>query len=181
MAVCSQNLTLSALSSRSALSELAGALFKKVRSLFEHASHYNQCLESVEVTLQNHLVCLSFVLRSLDPALSGKYLRYVRPEAPIRRIQCGGMSLTAAPCALKVLHEKCNVPMICLPSLTPPKGEAEFKKQIFVDAVMSKVLHDLTFNLNETRESRECVDIFLVQLALIFPVTQLDVDSEILT
>jgi len=38
-AVCCQNLTLGALSSRSALSLLFGALFKKVRSLFEHASY----------------------------------------------------------------------------------------------------------------------------------------------
>ena len=175
MAVCCQNLTLSALSSRRALSVLVGALFKKVRSLFEHASHYKPCLEPVEVTLQNHLLCLSFVLRSLDSTLSGKYLRYVRPEAPIRRIQQVGMSLTAVPCTLKVLHEKCNVPMICLPSLTPPKGKRNLKTQIFVDAMMSNL------NLNETRESRECVDIFPVQLSLIFPVTQLDVDSEILT
>ena len=39
MTICCQNLTLGALSSRSALSVLGGALFKKVRSLFEHASY----------------------------------------------------------------------------------------------------------------------------------------------
>jgi len=44
-------------------------------------------------------------------------------------------------------------------------GKWNLKKQIFVDAVMSKVLHDLTLSLNETRESHECVGIFLVQLA----------------
>jgi hypothetical protein len=38
MAVCCQNLTLGVLSSRSALSLLVGALFKKL-SLFEHASY----------------------------------------------------------------------------------------------------------------------------------------------
>jgi hypothetical protein len=39
MAVCCQNLTLDALSSRSALSVLVGAVFRKVRSLFEHPSY----------------------------------------------------------------------------------------------------------------------------------------------
>jgi hypothetical protein len=39
MAVCCQNLPLGAFSSRSALSVLVGALFKKVRFLFEHASY----------------------------------------------------------------------------------------------------------------------------------------------
>jgi hypothetical protein len=39
IAVCCQNLTLGALSSRSAPYVLVGALFKKVRSLFEHASY----------------------------------------------------------------------------------------------------------------------------------------------
>jgi hypothetical protein len=36
MAVCCQNLTLGALSSRSTLSVLVGALFKKFRLFFEH-------------------------------------------------------------------------------------------------------------------------------------------------
>jgi hypothetical protein len=42
-----------------------------------------------------------------------------------------------------------------------------------------KVLYDLHFRLNETRKSYEYVDIFLIQIALKFPVTQLDVGSEI--
>jgi hypothetical protein len=42
MAVCCQNLTLDALSIRSALSMLVGSLFKKVRSLFEHASYLRE-------------------------------------------------------------------------------------------------------------------------------------------
>jgi hypothetical protein len=60
--------------------------------------------------------------------------------------------------------------MICLPSLTHPKGKRNIKTH-FVDAVMSKILHDLPFGLNETRSSCECVDIFLVQLALKLPLT----------
>ena len=39
LTVCRHNLTLGALSSRSALSVLVGALFKKVRSFFEQASY----------------------------------------------------------------------------------------------------------------------------------------------
>jgi len=44
MAACCQNLTLGALSRRSALSMLVGALFKKVRSLFEHASYFSNII-----------------------------------------------------------------------------------------------------------------------------------------
>ena len=49
MAVCCQYLTVGALSSRSALSVLVGALFKKVRSLFEHASYIQ-----VSILAQRH-------------------------------------------------------------------------------------------------------------------------------
>jgi hypothetical protein len=43
MAVCCQNLTLGALSSRSAISVLVGALFKKFRHFFEHAFYKSVC------------------------------------------------------------------------------------------------------------------------------------------
>jgi len=42
MAVCCQDLTLGAVSSRSALSMLVGTLFKKFGLFFEHASYFDE-------------------------------------------------------------------------------------------------------------------------------------------
>jgi hypothetical protein len=70
MAVCFQNLTLGALSSRSALSMLAGALLKKVGLFFEYSSTNKftvfilKCLNNVwNPTKQKHsYVCFMCIL-----------------------------------------------------------------------------------------------------------------------
>jgi hypothetical protein len=67
MAVCCHNLPLGALSSRSALSMLVGALFKKIRLFFEHALYVPSegCVPYILVRLCGQ--CHSTLFCSVSP------------------------------------------------------------------------------------------------------------------